>query len=253
MRRVLVLVGSAALVGLLGCGLSSYELRMQRTLDNLKYRQRLDANLGPAADAKFKELSVFVRPPKGLIKSETLMLSDKPGMFDLQATFFGSPSAPVAEGETAPPPSAPLRLHVLVRLKKKPRPTKGAPPPPATNRGKFSDDVRSLLAEDYANQEALSIPAKPITKRGNKFQNLVFQAGNNDTIQAWLVSQGNFDVALVWQIPQGVEKTTGTARELTLESFAVGPKAQALFAGGGVDDELGGGPGGESAGGGTVF
>lgn len=252
MRRVLALIGSTALVGLFGCGLSSYEIRMQRTLDNLKYRQRLDANLGPAAEAKFKEMSVFVRPPKGLVKSETLMLTDKAGMFDLQATFFGSPSAPVAEGQTAPPPSAPLRLHVLARLKKKPKPAKGAPPPPPTNRGKFSDDVRGLLAEDYANQEALSIPAKPVTKRGNKFQNMVFQAGNGDTIQVWLASQGNFDVALIWQIPQGVEKTTGAARELTLESFAVGNKAQALFAGGGVEDELGS-PGGESAGGGTVF
>lgn len=252
MKRVVALLVSSALVGLIGCGLSSYEIRMQRTLDNLKYRQRLDANLGPPADAKFKELSVFVRPPKGLAKSEALMLTDKPGMFDLQATFFGSPATPAAGGESAPASTAPLRLHVLARLKNKPKPAKGAPPPPPTNRGKFSDDVRALLAEDYANQEALSIPAKPVTKRGNKFQSLIFQAGNSDTIQAWLINQSGFDVALIWQIPPGLEKSSGAARELTLESFAVGNKAQNLFANGGVDDELGGG-GGEAAGGGTVF
>src|SRR5262245_50478875 len=106
MKRALVVALSATLLLALGCGTKSYEIRLSQTLATLKYRQRLDQYLNPAAEDKFKELNVFLRPPKPLSQTKEFQLTSVPGLFDLEASFVDLQK-----------PNDGLRLYVLARRK----------------------------------------------------------------------------------------------------------------------------------------
>src|SRR3982751_5112095 len=119
MQRATALLVTAGAVLLGGCGVQSYNRRLEFTLENLKYRQRLDQYLADApTEAQFKDFPLFVRPPKGMELAKTITMADlPPGQYDLAASFLGKTNG---------------SLHILARKKavKKAAPKKNEPPPP---------------------------------------------------------------------------------------------------------------------------
>jgi hypothetical protein len=236
MKRALAVLCCATLTVAVGCGERSYERRLDKTLADMKYRQRLDQYLIPPVQGKFKELGIFLRPPKPLAQStQFLLTSAEPGKYDLESSFFNQ-GAPTG-----------LRLHVLARRKQaKKAPTKGAAPPADTaNRGPFQQDVLSLLASNFGAAEALQNPrVQNVSAKRNAFKRITFPSPTGSDVRVYLYNRDPYDVALVWDIPKG---TTSTGIDLCLESFAVGPKAIRQFEGGVGDEEAAGGKGTEAS------
>ncbi len=59
MKRAAAVVLGASLVLILGCGTQSYETRLDKTLDNMRYQKRLDDNLGDASiKGKLEQLEI---------------------------------------------------------------------------------------------------------------------------------------------------------------------------------------------------
>lgn len=230
MRRIPALSVSALLVCVLGCGADSYNRRLEHSLNDLKYRQRLDRYLNQPAQGKFQDLAIFLRPPKPLVPSKEFQFSTTPGLFDLTTSFYDPQSKPEAPG---------LRLHVLARRKIKKAPLKeGAPPPPPeVARGDFRQDVQVLLASELGATEENFLKFQDMTTKNNTaFKRLTFTSPilNNDQIRVFLYTNkpDDYDVALIWDIPPGVEKTPSVTegQALTLGSFATGAKASRQFA-----------------------
>lgn len=236
MKRLSTLLASLALVLAVGCGFKGYEDRLDRTLEELRYRIRLDKALDPApADAKFKEFQLYIRPPKGMALSTQFVPAELPaGQYDLAASFIAQDKG---------------GLHVLGRRKSAPKKaSKNAPAPPEpVARGAFQSDVMQLLTVVYGDNEKLTAPKfQNETKRANKFKMLVFTAPNNNVIRVYLYQQPPYDLALIFDTPAAAERNTElrTARELCLESMAVGSRARLLSEGGTPDAEAEGGKGG---------
>ena len=121
----------------LGCGTQSYETRLEKTLDNMKYQKRLDDNLSDAATkGKLEQLQIYVRPPKSMTgPTQTFQLTGvEPGKYDVESSFI--------EPEKQ-------SLHVLARVKQPKSPSKKAPSQPETPRNDFNSDVMELLRNVY--------------------------------------------------------------------------------------------------------
>src|SRR5208283_6072690 len=134
-RAVAVLLG-VGLVLVLGCGTQSYETRLDKTLDNMKYQKRLDDSLGDAATkGKLEQLGIYVRPPKSMTPTETFQLTVvEPGKYDVESSFI--------EPEKQ-------SLHILARVKRPKTPSKKAPTKAETPRGEFNSDVVELIKNVY--------------------------------------------------------------------------------------------------------
>jgi hypothetical protein len=259
MRRVLACLLTLSIV--LGAGCGHYKARMEATVQHLHYLKRLNDNLIEPPQAKFKELQIYVRPPKPLAEAKESNLQNVPaGQYDLAETFLGEPAK--AEGETkdatAPAdPNAVLRLHVLARVKRpKKTPKKGeAPPPDTSGRGEFLSDVKTLLAAEFsAGEEVTNTRPQDDTKGKNKFKRMIFKAPvSGDAIRVYFYKQGDYDVALVWDVPPAFEKSSASGINLCLECFAVGPKAASFFNNGYSDESMPGAPGGTGKGGPAAF
>ncbi len=112
MRRVAAIVLSAGLVLVVGCGTQSYEYRLEKTLEEMRYQRRLNENLSePATKGKLEELQIFVRPPKNMTgPAQTFQLAAvEPGRFDVESSFI--------EPEKQ-------SLHVLARVNRPKTPAK---------------------------------------------------------------------------------------------------------------------------------
>lgn len=253
--RILCTLTTALFLCALGCGQQSYEARLERTITRMRYQQRLDQFLNPPTKGAFEEMHIYLRSPKPMQLSPNFGLTDEPGRFDLAATFLAIPPAPAAtadEAAPAPDPNAVLRLHVLARVKQPKKAKKKGEPPapqPATPRGDFITDVRTLLAADTGAGEGVNQAPKPDKKGSNDFKRIVFNAANGNSIMVYFYKQGEFDVALVWDVPVAMSKSSLTGRELCLGSFSVGRKADANFAGPIDDDGTGSPPAPGAAGG----
>ena len=114
MRRACAILASACLLLVVGC--RDYDVRLGKTLEEMKYQQRLEKNLekAPTKGLLQQEL-IYVRPPKGLRARPrpSALTAVEPGKFDLENSF-------IDEAKQA-------SLHVLARHKKpKAPPKKGA-------------------------------------------------------------------------------------------------------------------------------
>jgi hypothetical protein len=254
--RILTTLCTAMFLTALGCGQQSYEDRLERTITRLRYEQRLDQFLNPPAEGAFKDMSIYLRSPKPMQLSPNFGLTEEPGRYDLTATFLALPkAASSASDEAGPDPSTAFRLHVLARVKKaKSARKKGeaAPPEPATPRGEFITDVRGLLASDTGAGDGVNQDPKSDKKGSNEFKRIVFTAANGNNILVYFYKQDIYEVALVWDVPEALAKGPAalTGRDLCLESFSVGRKAAANFAGP-IDDDGSGNPEGSGAAGGA--
>ncbi|HEU5117898.1 MAG TPA: hypothetical protein VFT74_14825, partial [Isosphaeraceae bacterium] len=189
MKRLVWLLLGVVSMGLSGClGDASYDERMRLTLSNMRYQQKLDANLMPAATGKFKDLNVFVRPPKGLSPISSL-LNPAPGTFEIAQSFQG-----------------PVNLHVLVRLKNPPKPKPAAPgqpaPPAPAPRGPFVSDVNAMLAQAFGAEPG---PQDSVTEKGKTYKRAKFTSAAGETVTVYYYDQGTdkagYSAALVWVIP----------------------------------------------------
>lgn len=253
MRRSAALAATMVLVLAAGCG-KSYERRVEATLNRLRYEQKLNQYLKPAEGGKFQDLGIFLRVPIGLEPTLQPGLAVDPGAYEVVATFLDSGGADSKKAADAPPPAAGLRLHVLARVKrKKSTPKKGEAPPPESPRGDFVADVRQALASDLGNTDDAQNKALDNNTQGkNAYKRLIFTAGNGDFIRAYFAKQGDYEVALIWDVPQAVDKSSANGVRYCLESFATGPAALARFQGRN-EDEPDAGEGGGAAGGGQAF
>ena len=224
MRRVMALVATTVLVLSGGCGSKSYEFRLDRTLENMRYRKRLDDNLMPPPAkgiAPFEELAIFLRPPKNLVQSKEFQMTVlEPGQFDLESSFFEEKKQ---------------NLHVLARVKKpKGSASKKAPAPtPADTavRGEFNRDVVGIVGNVYGVADDLEVGKfKEVTKKANKFRYHTFATGDKN-VQVYLYKFDPYEVALIFDYPSSEQANLASRINLALESFAVGPRAKSRYAG----------------------
>jgi hypothetical protein len=222
MRRVMALVATTVLVLSGGCGSKSYELRLDRTLENMRYRKRLDDNLMPPPAkgiAPFEELGIFIRPPKNLVQSKEFQMTVlEPGQFDLASSFFEEKKQ---------------NLHVLARVKKPKASASKKAPAPADSavRGEFNRDVVGIVGNVYGVADDLEVGKfKEVTKKSNKFRYHTFATGDKN-VQVYLYKVDPYEVALIFDYPSSEQANLASRINLALESFAVGPRAKNRYAG----------------------
>lgn len=224
MRR-LVVVGLSTLLIVAGCG-KQYVARMDKTIEDLKYQERLNANLEPGpGEGDLKKLSIWIRAPKGQQQTKAFSLGNVPeGQFDVASSYQAGGAA----------------LHVLARKKMpKAAPKKGAPPVAEVARGPFLQDVLNVLTAAYGPVEALAPEkSKPETKKGNTFKRWVFPAADK-TVQLYTYEKDPFNVALVYVFDTKNQNEMTNKIGLSLEAFAVGPKADRYFGGATSEEEAG--------------
>jgi len=238
MRRLWAILASASLVAAWGCG-NSYDIRMNKTLDDMRYRKRLDENLMPAeSKGKFEELMIFVRPPKNLKPAKEFLLPlPEPGKFDLEASFLETQKAGEGQAAGEVPKQS---LHMLARVKR-PKNPNAKKKVETTNRGDFNRDVLALLNGAYAPPAELTIDKfKETKKKNNTFRQHSFAVGGK-IVQVYLYGpkNGNYEVALVFEYPSKEHSNLYSKIELCLESFAEGNKARRAFSGAVGDEQTG--------------
>jgi hypothetical protein len=228
MRRACVILVSACLLLVLGC--RDYDFRLAKTLEEMKYQQRLEKNLekAPTKGSLQGEL-IYVRPPKGLsgpTKAFTLTVVE-PGKFDLENSF-------IDEAKHA-------SLHVLARHKKpKAPPKKGAPPVAAPTRGDFMNEVIELVKAAYAVEDLTPTKFKNVIKkhegRENSYKEVKLDLNTKEVlIYLYGEKNGPYDIALIFEYPKTELNNLSPKIGLSLEAFAVGEAASKAFSGGGEE------------------
>jgi hypothetical protein len=234
MRRVWVLMVMALLVlvfvAVPGCGRKSYEERLDKTIEQLKYTRRLNKELmPPPGDKKFQDLGIYFRPPKEQALAKTVQLPVAEGQFDLDASFNDKTDS---------------ALHILARVKMpKKAAAKGAPPPPPPpQRGEFVGDVLSVLSGVFGSPDGLQTPKfSDEVKKGNRFRRLIFTA-NDKEVKVYTYKEATTEVALIFVYAPSLRNALSSKIDLCLETFATGAKANRLYTGGAPEEEADSGP-----------
>ncbi len=227
MKRAAVVFLGAGLVIIVGCGTQSYEARLEKTLDNMKYQKRLDDNLGTApTKGKLEQSLVYVRPPKNMTgPTQTFQLTVvEPGKFDIESSFIEPDKQ---------------NLHILGRIKRPKTPNKKGPAQPETPRGEFNADVVELLKNVYG----VDLDASKF-KTEDKLDHTTYSFKyldidlNVKTVKVYLYGNKSdpYEIALIFEYPKTEQNTVNPKIRLCLESFAVGDKAKKAFAGGETED-----------------
>ncbi len=232
MRRVLAMLGTACLLMAAGCGLNSYEKRLDLTLEKMRYEERLNKMLMPAeTGGKWQELAIYLRPPKSMkAATDFLLPPTEPGKFDLEKSFFEDQKQ---------------SLHLLARLKRaKSAPGKKKAPSPAdtADRTNFTRDIITVLTTSFSPPDELTAAMfKALKQKDNEFKAATLALPDKE-VKVYFYKKEPYDIALIFEIPkEEVSNVTGKLN-LCLESFAVGKRAENSFKGKGADEEAAGGP-----------
>src|SRR3954467_8814347 len=137
MNRLSAIILGAGLVLVLGCGTQNYEIRLEHTIEKMKYQKRLDDNLTDApTKGKLEELQIYVRPPKNMTgPTQTFQMTVvEPGKFDVESSFIEQDKQ---------------SLHLLARVKRPKTPAKKGAAAEPTPRGDFNADVVELVKNVY--------------------------------------------------------------------------------------------------------
>ncbi|MGP0068798.1 MAG: hypothetical protein ACLQGP_35010 [Isosphaeraceae bacterium] len=231
MNRILGLLASASLLLVIGCS-HDYDVRLGKTIENLRYQKQLDDNLETPPDTKssLATSNIYIRSPLGL-KGPTKEIGLAPveaGKFDVATSFIGDSAS----------------LHVLARVdkpkaatpKKGPNPN----PAPASVRGDFTADVLDYLKGAYGvDMETAKLKAD--AKKSNNFKSTTLDLTAKE-VQIYILGEKNSpaQVALIFDYPKEARNSLTSKIKYCLESFRVGPSAQRLYAG--QDEEGEGGP-----------
>ena len=251
MRRVWVILVSGSLVVAWGCG-NSYDIRLNKTLEDMKYRKRLDEMLmPPLTKNKLDELLIFVRPPKKLeVAKEFLLPLPEAGKFDLEVSLLdtGKASDTPTQGEAQPTPAggapkateAPKQsLHIVARVKRPKNPASKKKAVEPVNRREFATDVLALVNAAYAPPAEVTLDKfKETTKRFNSFKQYAFTVGEK-YVQVYFYAPKKdaaktdpYEVALIFEYPSAEHNNLSGKIELSLEAFALGNKARTRLSGG---------------------
>lgn len=223
MRRVFASLVSLLLVVVMGC--RDYDLRLQETFEEMKYRKRLDDNLGPpSTKALLQQENIYVRAPKGLTgPAQIFGLAVDPGKFDLENSFTDQVKL--------------ASLHILARHKKPKAPAKKgvAPVAEATPRGDFTSDVLEVLKSAYAVDVAagqLKNETKAHKGRKNNYKFTKLELASKE-VQLYIYGGKNdpYEVALIFEYPTTEIQNLSPKIGLSLECFAVGDIARRAFSG----------------------
>jgi hypothetical protein len=242
MKRVLSVLASASFVLAVGC--KDYDIRLEKTLEEMKYEKRLSENLAVApAKGKLKGDQIFIRPPLGLegpTDAFTLTAAES-GKFDIEHSFIDQKKG--------------TSLHVVARVKKpKAAPSKkgAAAPAESTTRGKFLDDIVELVKAAY-NIELAPAELKPDShNHGNRVNQ--YKAVKKDLttkeveVYVYTEASGVHEVAMIFEFPKDQKNFMSPKIGLCLESFAVSKLADRLYAGATAQDVEDGGADAAAAG-----
>jgi hypothetical protein len=234
MKRILGLLASVSLFLVIGCS-ADYDVRLGKTIDNLRYQKQLDDNLEkpPEAKSNLATSNIYIRSPLGLKgpTKEIGLAVVEAGKFDIATSFIGDPAS----------------LHILGRVDKPkgPTPKKGPNPtaPPPTVRGDFTDDVLDFIKSAYGVDIEKS-KLKPDPKKGNNFKSTTLDLSAKE-VQVYILGEKNnpAQVALIFDYPKEARNSLSSKLKYCLESFRVGDPAHRLYIG--QDEESG--EGGTSA------
>ncbi len=240
MKRALAILAGSWLFLVIGC--SAYDSRLQQTLEELRYRKRLNDNLMEApTKGKLQELGIFVRPPKALkgpTKTFTMTVVEA-GKFDVENSFIDQDKQE--------------SMHLLARVVRPKAPNKkGAPKQEPTPRGKFVDDVLELVKTVYGvdvEPGQLKPESHAHGNRSNTFKGTIVNL-TAKRVQLYFYGdeKAGHQVALIFEYPETSHASINPRIPLCLESFAVGPAAARAFEGSGEFEggEEGGAGGGQA-------
>jgi hypothetical protein len=247
MRQACVILASACLVLLVGC--RDYDIRLEKTLEEMKYQQKVERNLEKApTKGALQSERIYVRPPKGLTgPTQTFSLvAVEPGKFDLENSFIDQATKQVS-------------LHILARHKKpKPPPKKGTPAAEAVPRGEFTQEVIDVVKAAYAAEDLTPAKFKAVSKRHEARENNYKEAKLDLAAKEVLIyiygdKNSAYNVALIFEYPKTQVGDLSTKINLSLENFAVDNAADNAFAGSSEVEGSGeGGGGGGAAGAGQA-
>jgi hypothetical protein len=238
MRRAFAILASVCL--LLGIGCGDYEIRLQKTYEEMKYQKRLRDNLADApTKGQLEKDAIYVRPPKGLqgpTQAFSLTVVD-PGKYDIENSFIDQEKK--------------ASLHLVARIKRPkaaPNAKKSTPAAEVTPRGKFADDVIELVKAAYGAElttAQLRAETKSHLNRDNVYKAAKLDLGDKE-VQVYIYGDENTaqQVALIFEYPKTEVNNLSPKIGLCLESLAVGDRARSSFAGRGeaeVGEEVGGG------------
>ena len=235
MKRVIAVLASASFVVAIGC--SDYDIRMGKTLEEMRYAKRLNTSLEEApTKGSLQGDEIFVRPPKGLTgPTQAFSLTGvDPGKFDIENSFIDEKKG--------------TSLHVVARIKKPkapPNTKKGATPAePAVPRGKFIDDVVELVKAAYNVELApgqFKNESKSHLSRENAYKAAKLDMTTKQVeVYVYTESNGVREVALVFEFPKAELNYMNPKIALCLESLAVGDRAKRSFEGTISDLDAGG-------------
>jgi hypothetical protein len=234
MKRVIAVLASASFVVAIGC--SDYDIRMEKTLEEMRYAKRLNTNLEEApTKSALQGDDIFVRPPKGLTgPTQAFSLTGvDPGKFDIENSFIDEKKG--------------TSFHVVARIKKPKAPAntkKAATPVETVPRGKFLDDVVELVKAAY-NVELtpgeFKLESKSHLSRENAYKARKLDMTTKQVeVYVYTESNGVREVALIFEFPKTELNYMNPKIDLCLESLAVGDRAKRSFEGTISDLDAGG-------------
>jgi hypothetical protein len=238
MKRVLGILAGAGLAMLIGCA-QSYDIRIEKTIENMRYRRDLDKNTeAPPAKSNLETAKIYLRSPKGLKgPAQAFPFVIEPGKFDITDSFID--------------PQKQTSLHLLARTNAPKPPTKKAPgppgeggdqaPPPAA-RGDFTSDVLDFIKTAYSTDiEASQVKAVSADSHGRKgvpYKGATLDLGNK-VLKIYFHGDkgGPAQVALIFEGTKDSLRSLSSQIDYSLNSLVVGPKATNFYNG---QDELAG-------------
>jgi len=239
MKRLLGILAGACLALSIGCA-QSYDLRVEETIKNLRYRRDLDKNTeAPPAKSNLENAKIYIRAPKGLKgPAQTFAFVVEPGKFDIADTFIDADkqsSLHILARSNAPKPTGTKKAPG-------PNPAEGAEPAPVPAvRGDFTSDVLEFIKSAYSTDfeasqlkviEPNSHGRKSVTYKGatldlgNKQVKVYFHGDKNSPAQVALIFEGTKDSL----------RNLSSQIDYSLNSLVAGPKATNFYNG---QDEIG--------------
>jgi hypothetical protein len=237
MKRVLGILAGACLALLIGCA-QSYDLRVEETIKNMKYRQSLDKNTEvPPTKSNLEKEKIYIRAPKGL-KGPALQFAYavEPGKFDITDTFID----PVKQAS----------LHLLARSnapkpaaasKKNAGPADGAEQPaaPPAARGEFNADVLDFIKSTYSTDiNASLLKTVEPNSHGRKsvsYKSATLDLGDKQLKIYFHGDKNSTQVALIFEGTKEALRNLSSQIDYSLNSLVTGPKATNFYNG---QDEL---------------
>lgn len=236
MKRVLGILVVPSLALAIGCA-QSYDLRVEEAIKTMRYRKDLEKNTEDAPKtSNLKNANIWIRAPKGLKgPAQTFVYPVEPGKFDITDSFIDTEKQ--------------VSLHILARTnapkqaaaKKAPNPAnpgEGAEPPaPTAARGDFATDVLDFVKATYSTEfdpaQLKTVEPPSFARKSVIYKGATLDAGEKQVkIYFHGDKNGPAQVALIFEGPKDAMRNLTKPIDYSLNSLALGAKAQGFYNGG---------------------